>query len=244
MFLYAGYSDKGSFRDVNEDCMMINEKIKCAFEDTTAEWFHAVICDGVGGEAFGEVAARLAAEKMALLQKPYRWDGIQKQLEAANKEILSKQKANPQYAGMATTIAGVAFEEDVCTVYHIGDSRVYAYHGNLEQITSDHSGVHFMLSMNPKMHQSSITEAQRHIILYCLGREEDHHHASVCQESFKTNDMLVISSDGLHDVLTLDDIQRILTNSECLYEKCRALCDLAIEKGSQDNISVIVCKVV
>lgn len=244
MFIYAGYSDKGAVSPVNQDCIMVNGEIRDNFEDTNADSFHAVVCDGVGGEAHGEMAARLTAESMAALKQPYQWTSIQQQLELANQSILEKQKADPLYFNMATTIAGVAFSGSHAVCFNIGDSRIYAFHDHAEQISIDHTYVQLLLNENPSITIKDIPEEQRRIVLKCLGREGGHKGAYMCLEPFQAGEMLLLSSDGLHDAVSACDIENILRDEQTLFEKCKALVSLAISGGSNDNISVIICKVV
>lgn len=245
MFLYAGYTDKGCVCEVNEDCLMINGEVRTCFEDAKAETFHAAVFDGVGGEAFGEIAASLAAEKMAELSPPFSWERLHAQLTAANEDIMEKQKLGMRYSRMATTTAGIGFDEGIGFAYNIGDSRVYACHGMTEQISVDQTYLRQTLSTYPDMKPEDIPEEYRHAILNCLGRCGADEHVNICAEMFSPGDYVILTTDGIHDVLSPQEIQSVLDEGQTtLLEKCRSLVRMALAAGSQDNLSVILCKVV
>lgn len=244
MFQFAGYSGQGCYYDINQDCIMINGEIQTQFQDTLSNTFYAAVCDGVGGEAFGEIASRLAAEGMAGLELADGWLAIQKKLEETNENIMEKQRIGPAYSRMATTIAGIAFSDGLACSYNIGDSRVYVCHDELIQLSKDQTYLQERLSLDPDLDIDSIPERQRHVILNCLGRPEAHRHVEICSEPFQNGDIFLLSSDGMHDVLSTEDILTILRDDTRLFEKCCSLYELSIQKGSQDNISMIIVKVV
>lgn len=242
-FTYAGYSDVGVHHKKNDDRMMINGKIASKFLDTTADEFYAVLCDGVGGRAHGDVAAQIAVECMAELECRFDAQSLYEQVALANERILGAQRKDQERQNMSTTIAGISLVDNTGIVFNLGDTRVYQCSGGLKQLTIDHTYVQLFMKNSPTSKLADIPEELRHIIFNFLGKPAKRLPLEVGSHHIDSGTIVVLSTDGLHDVVSADDISHILKKEESVYEQCRELVTLAIEHGTMDNISVIICKV-
>ena len=153
---FAGDTNIGRKRDHNEDSIAMPE---------TGERL-AIVCDGMGGHASGEVASRLAVElivdhftetgKQQILTWPYKVDRDMRKdinrmvtgIMLANLEIWERSQREPRFKGMGTTCVGIYFLDDHLIIGHVGDSRCYRARGTeLIQLTEDHSLINDYIRM-------------------------------------------------------------------------------------------------
>lgn len=236
---YAGISDLGCRRKINEDSMGY-------FPPTDPSGTHLlVIADGVGGSAAGEVASRIAVE---VVGQVFRANGepvdaiytLREAMLAANREVYAQSAQNPLYAGMATTCTCAAIKGETLVIGHVGDCRAFmALGGELIQLTQDHSMENDYaregLPFPPEM------ESMAAILTRWLGQEGDVDVEMSPLMEFKRHNTLVICSDGLTKTVTPDEV--LHTVSMHLSESaCRKLVELAKERGGPDNITVQVAR--
>ncbi len=185
----------------------------------------AAVFDGVGGEAFGNVAAETAARCFA------GSDGLRQNEESlrelildVNRLIIDKQQRDSRFRGMASTASGIYLENDSCLIYNVGDSKVFRYSGGfLQQMTVDDS-------------------MGGHVISKWLGMQGLD--VNVQRKQFGRGDLFVVCSDGVSDTLSFEEWENILSgyvNREIQTETAlRALVKKAIENGSPDNCTVMI----
>lgn len=216
----------------------------------------AVLADGMGGYAAGEVAAGMATS--FIINELGRWlrDSQTQASDAdvrramdicvdnANRAIFNAANANAQYAGMGTTLIVSVFRGDRVLMGHIGDSRVYRWRKEqLEQITRDHSLLQEQIDAGLLTPAQAQFSANRNLVTRAVGVEdavalETHLH------ELQDGDVFLLCSDGLSDMLPDDQIADILSlREENLAEASTALINAANEAGGRDNISVILTRV-
>ena len=210
--------------------------------------FLFAIADGMGGYNAGEVASKLALEKLkaekddlygkngfALVSKLYQI------MRDVNVEVYKKAQSEYTLEGMGTTLSGIYFNgKGKGYVFNVGDSRVYLLRqGQLKQITRDHSLVAEMVENGELTQEEAFNHPQKNIITKCLGTEE-----TVESDTYRTGEVpekLLLCSDGLSNALTeqfiFDVIQDTARSAE---EKVGLLIDAANKAGGPDNITVIL----
>jgi protein phosphatase len=230
----------GYVREVNEDVVAY---VIPADNDTGAtRGALALVADGMGGHAAGDIASRIAAETVVRLY--YETDGppfeaLAHCFTAANQAIYDQSLANPAYTGMGTTCTVLAFRACAAFLAHVGDSRAYLWRdGRLHQLSEDHSLVAELVRRGELTPEEAACSPQRHVIVRALGT------TSVCAPSIwregvrlLVNDVFVLCSDGLTDLV--DDATVAETVARLTpFDACRALVDAALNAGGTDNISV------
>jgi serine/threonine protein phosphatase PrpC len=247
----AGKSDVGCVRTNNED-------------NFGYDWRYGiyVVCDGMGGQAAGEVASKLAVDTVlgyfreAGKEKKYPpagkiFEGVSERASAlgnaiqlANHNIHNAAIENPRQSGMGSTIAAVFIEGDQYSVAHVGDSRIYLLRKDaIQQLTNDHSLV------MEQVRRGLITaeEAQRsemaNIIIRALG-SEDTVEPDLSDLVAESGDTLLLTSDGLTRHVPDEKLLEVVEHAGSLRQACDALIEVAKQAGGQDNITCLLVRFV
>lgn len=200
----------------------------------------AVVCDGVGGAAAGEVASRIAVETVAASLASARDGDLSHRLRTA---IAEADRAVRAYAhdhldGVASgsTVVVAVVHDDVLTVAHAGDSRAYVLRdGALTRLTADHSFVAEQVRAGTIAEADAADHPLRGGLTRALGAgasvEPD-----VAERALRAGDVVLLCTDGLHALASDDDIGALIGPD--LVRSARALVDLANERGGTDNVTV------
>ncbi|MFP5371918.1 MAG: PP2C family protein-serine/threonine phosphatase [Actinomycetes bacterium] len=208
------------------------------------------VADGMGGHAGGEVASALALGAFD------RFDGagvvdpgsVLVAVREANTEILRQAEANPDLAGLGSTVVGVVLARkdgaDAIAAFNVGDSRVYRLrHGALELISTDHSVVAELVASGRLAPGDASTHPDRHVITRALGVEP-----SVEVDTWllvpEPGDRFLVCSDGLTNEVGGDDLAAQLEADRSPEEVAGALVALALDRGASDNVTALVVDVV
>ncbi|WP_325344431.1 Stp1/IreP family PP2C-type Ser/Thr phosphatase [Xylophilus sp.] len=240
---FCARTDTGLLRSNNEDAV--------AFDAANGL---TVLADGMGGYNAGEVASSMAA---GLVQAGMgRWLAeaggqaspreVRRALEIcvdnANGAILQASQANPQYAGMGTTLVAACFHDNRLVLGHIGDSRGYRLRdGALDQITRDHSWLQEQVDAGIITAEQAAVSPNRNLVTRALGVEEAAQ-IEVHEHRVEPGDLYLLCSDGLPDMVDDDDIATILRAGLSLEDTARTLIDSANAQGGRDNISVVLIR--
>jgi len=168
-------------------------------------------------------------------------DLIRGAISRANKEIYEIAEKDETYKGMGTTvILAITFGNRVY-IGHIGDSRLYRIRKNIiRQLTTDHSYVQALLKEGTITKEQAYNHPQKNILLKVVGCEP-YIEPDILVKGFLKDDVLLMCTDGLTNMLTNEEIFNIITNEKNNLENaCKHLIDAANEKGGNDNISVIL----
>jgi PPM family protein phosphatase len=248
---FAGDTNIGRKRDHNEDSIALPE---------TGERL-AIVCDGMGGHASGEVASRLAVElivdhftetgKQQTLTWPYKVDRDMRKdinrmvtgIMLANLEIWERSQREPRFKGMGTTCVGIYFLDDHLIIGHVGDSRCYRARGpEIIQLTEDHSLINDYIRMKRVTPEEAENWPHKNVIVRALGMKESVQ-VDIITEVPRVGDTYMLCSDGLTGMLKDDTIQHILMSERDLDRACDRLIQAANEEGGVDNISVVLCRI-
>jgi len=163
-------------------------------------------------------------------------------VENANRAIFKASNANPQYAGMGTTLVVAVFRDDRMLMGHVGDSRGYRLRaGKLQQVTRDHSLLQEQIDAGLITPEQAAFSSNKNLVTRAVGVEdvvllETHQH------DVQAGDLFMLCSDGLSDMLDDASIAQVLQAHDSLEAQTRALVDAANDAGGKDNISVILVR--
>ena len=231
MIKAAMKTDIGLVRSNNEDCV-------CSPADGVF-----IVADGMGGPAAGEVASRIAAESAldVLKKEPVSIDALNDIFTSANERILKYAGEHTECNGMGTTMTVLAVLQDNRYLWaHVGDSRIYRLHaGELSQVTRDDSYVEELVEKGEITHEEARNHPRKNMLTRAVGVEKSLKAESSSSE-YEAGDIFLLSSDGLTNMVTDDDIQDILSDDSTPDEKVDRLIKMVLDAGGRDNISVIV----
>lgn len=231
-------SDIGRYRKLNEDSYFIYRN-ECLVG--------GMVADGMGGHMAGEVASKMAAELVKCgIMDGFRPDMdyidfselVRRSLISANDEIYRKSKLGGNTSGMGTTAAAAFVYSGKLITANIGDSRVYAVGKDIEQLTRDHSYVEELVERGEITKETAKTHPQKNYITRALGTDE-FVKADIMIRQY-SGEVIIICSDGLTNLVSDEQIMKIVKEYEDFDEAAAELVELANKKGGTDNITCVV----
>jgi PPM family protein phosphatase len=230
---YAVRSDPGRERPRNEDRALVG--FVAPF---------ALVCDGMGGEAGGEVASNIASEAIAAaLDGAWPWANVDDALVAsvmgAGDRVRAVARAEPRLARMGTTATVAAVDGDTLVCAQVGDSRAYLFRaGRLVQLTRDQTLFDLVKSQGIDVVGDDIP---RNVILQAVGSSV-RLEVVVTRTPLRPGDVVLLCSDGLSGVVEDEAIAAILRSNPDPEAACDALVAAANAAGGPDNITVVVLR--
>lgn len=204
----------------------------------------AAVADGMGGSAGGEVAAQIAMETLGALRLSD--EPIEVALAAAMKKagraIIKRAAKNPSLEGMGTTATAVVVLGSSAHWAHVGDSRLYHLRGGkLRQVSVDHSFLQTFLDDGSMTQEEAAKHPFRHVLDQCVG-------CSTCVPDSGVldvlpGDMVLLSTDGLHKVLSDKAVTTILRAEESVQAVVVKLIAAALKGGGTDNVTVVALRI-
>jgi serine/threonine protein phosphatase PrpC len=233
-------SDVGNERENNEDC------VGFSYEGDNS--LVLVVADGVGGYEGGEQASRMAVDvTLAAYKEQAATIAPEKRLyraaQQANIEIYDRAIVVTELRNMSTTLTAVALEGAMLYAAHVGDSRLYLIRdGQITQVTKDHTVIAERVRQKLLSAERAKNHPDRGTLSRSLGRELI---AAVDRITLpvQSGDVLVMCTDGLYNVLEESELVELTTEGTAEV-MARRLIDTANEKGTYDNLSTIVCRIV
>jgi len=223
--------------------------------------FYALVCDGMGGEAGGEIASTLAIEATAAAMQAW-WANLAAippgssavaeqrlasamvaSLEAASARIKQFGKAEPVYGRMGTTATLALVTERSLLCAQVGDSRAYVFsQGVLSQVTRDQTMVELLRSSGNIPEDQIANVCGPNVILQALGSSTKLE-VAITRTPLEDGDVVLVCSDGLHGPVSDESIARILSSHDDPSAAADALVAAANTNGGPDNISAILFQV-
>lgn len=245
----AGKTDIGCVRQNNEDNFGYDSRYGIF-----------VVCDGMGGQAAGEVASKMAVD---ILLKYFRDGGKQNgahsngfpraaakskslssAIQLANRTIHEAGVGQMGRLGMGSTIVAALLRGRSLAIGHVGDSRIYLVRqGAIQQLTQDHSLVMEQVRLGYITQEQAEKSELQNVILRALGADMDVE-ADVEDLVALPGDALLMSSDGLTRHVRDDEILEVINSSPDLDSACSKLIQAAKERGGDDNITCLLLRIV
>lgn len=206
-----------------------------------------LLADGMGGHNAGEVASELAVktaqayitERLSSAKDEDIPDILSGSMKAAHDAINVKAKTSLSLMGMGSTLVEVIVRNDKAFVCHAGDSRAYLYRDTLQRITRDHTMGDHLLENNI-LPRERIPEKQWHTLTQAVGVGDPPMPDSK-QVELTSGDILLLCSDGLTDMLTDEEIEKVIAEGRHDLDAIASrLIAVVNEKGARDNTSVIL----
>ncbi|MEI6200192.1 MAG: Stp1/IreP family PP2C-type Ser/Thr phosphatase [Actinomycetota bacterium] len=230
---FAAATDTGVVRATNQDALHVDNQL-------------AIIADGMGGHAAGEVASEIAVNIVREdFARSGAVEGLHEAIEKANLAIIKDASDNPERFGMGTTVIAVGITYDAegvgsPTLFNVGDSRAYQLRdGALRQLSDDHSVAEEWVRMGRLTPEEALTHPRRHQLTRALGVEEKLD-IDVLSLDIHVGDRILLCSDGLTNELSNEEIARIASSPNSLDIAVTDLVNGAKRAGGNDNISVIL----
>jgi len=218
-----------------------------------------IVCDGVGGNAKGEVAS---AESVDLVHSwVKRWRKtlsahvadpttenagmVRRLLESAVQSacymVFGMGQLDPRQKGMSSTLSSLLISADMAFIAQVGDSRVYLTRdGKTVQLTEDHTLVNFRLKLGLITPEEAANSPGKNVITRAVGHQ-DYVEVDTIELEIQPDDRFMLCSDGLHGCLVDGELDELLKGDREMTAS--RLIDLANERGGRDNITVVICDV-
>lgn len=228
-------SDPGRVRPNNQDSFRIVPELGLY-----------MLADGMGGARGGAHASRLAVEtvQMAMARSNHRdAAALLGAVEEANDLVLAEATADPNLEGMGTTIvAALETKPNDIAIASVGDSRAYLLHDqNLRVVTQDQTWVQ-EVGRGLGLDENSLrTHPMRNVLTMAVGVASAVRILYYAVE-LQADDLLLLTTDGLHGVVPDDEIRAILKDARTLQEGCERLVEAAHAAGSPDNVTVMLLR--
>jgi len=250
-YISSAYTDKGNVKKTNEDSL----SVRIASLDQ-GQVLMAVVCDGVGGFAKGELASGMVVQgfnhwfehDLEQLMKAFTWKALAQEwrslINRLNDQIVDY--GFEHHITIGTTVAATLMFQQKALVLNVGDSRVYRIRESLEQLTKDQSLVQFEVDHGRLEVGDMEKDPRRNLLLQCVGAKRILHPA-LTMETVESNRIWFLCSDGFRHTLTEKEIVQALAlkklqTTEMMRKQLSKLVKKIKSRKERDNISVIAIK--
>ena len=233
-------TDIGKARDTNQDYYYICE------DDSIVNL--CILADGMGGYNGGEIASSLAVKsaksyiesnfEQTVKEKETLMELIRSAIEYANMVVYEKSKEDVELTNMGTTL-------EICLIYnnrvyigHVGDSRIYRLRNEIfRKLSKDHSYVEELVKDGKITKEEAKHHPKKNMLMKAVGCSA-YVEPDVMVKGFKKGDIILITSDGLTNMISDEEIYNIIIQNK--YECVRTLINVANERGGYDNITIVM----
>ncbi len=235
----------GNYRENNEDSVDVK-----AYPDLTV----AIVADGMGGQAAGEIASKKAVEIIPAVLRKQLTPGlsaeqvkaaIRKAIVQANEEIMAMGALDRDMKNMGTTVVLAVWRRGgELFIAGVGDSRCYAVRGGkAEQLTVDHSLAQALVEANTISAADAKEHKFRNVLWKYLGSKEVGDGPDVAVVPIKEGDRFLLCSDGLSGVVSDEGLAAYMAGQTDVQACAEGLGQHALDNGSRDNVSAVVLEV-
>ncbi len=246
---FSGTTDVGRVRDHNEDNLFLPDEMPLA-----------VVSDGMGGHACGEVASGIAVQTIDGFYKasvddgteswPFRMprlhverDRMSTAVKLANTRIFETGVEDPSKKGMGCTVDAIFFCQGRFYVGHVGDSRVYRIRkGQIAQLTEDHSLLNDYRRMKEMSGEEMENFPHKNVVVRALGLAPQVF-VDVLVDEYMRDDIYLLCSDGLSGMLDDETILQATLRFSSLDTAAATLVNLANDAGGNDNITAVLARI-
>ena len=244
----SGQSDVGRRRPHNEDAFLCDDDLGLY-----------IVCDGVGGNAKGEVASaesvdlvlswvkrsRKTLDAFAAAPTEEKSGQVRRLLESAVQSacymVFGMGQLDPRQKGMSSTLSSLLVASSKAFIAQVGDSRVYlSRDGKTVQLTEDHTLINFRLKLGLITPEEAATSPGKNVITRAVGHQ-DYVEVDTIDLDVQPGDRFMLCSDGLHGYLEDGEVDGFLQGDR--QSVVTQLIDMANDRGGRDNITVVVCDI-
>ncbi len=233
---FAARSDVGLVRSKNDDSAYVGRYL-------------AVVADGMGGHAGGNVAS--ASTVLDLIHLDHgEHDGdagthLADEIQTANSLLSELVTTNPQLAGMGTTVTAILLEGSTLQLAHIGDSRAYRLKNDtFEQITIDHTFVQRLIDEGRLRPEEAEIHPHKNVLMRVLGDVDASPELDLEEFDAEPGERWLLCSDGLNAVLNDRAVEQVIRGTDDIRECVNTLVEMTLAGGSPDNITIVVVEVI
>lgn len=232
---YAARSDVGMVRLKNDDSAYVGRYL-------------AVVADGMGGHAGGNVASASTVLDLVHLDSGTHDDEpltvLADEIQAANSLLSELVTTSPQLSGMGTTVTALLLNGNQFAFAHIGDSRAYRLKdGVFEQISIDHTFVQRLIDEGRLRPDEAEVHPHKNVLMRVLGDVDASPELDLASFEVEPGEKWLLCSDGLTAVLRDSDIETVLRETPDLQRCVDILVELTLAGGSPDNVTVAVIEI-
>lgn len=237
MMKAVALSDRGKVRRLNQDTVFASESRIGILPNLL------IVADGMGGHQAGDYCSRMLVTKILDTVRSFRAGEhvaiVRGAIENANRELYRESVSDPKLAGMGSTLVAAIVEDGMLYAFNVGDSRLYLIDRHMHQITKDHSFVEEMVAAGRMKRGSLDYKNNKNIITRAVGIEMSVD-VDVFEIPLKKNEVILLCSDGLTNMLSDAEIESVLLDSGSLDDAAGKLIAAANDRGGTDNISVVL----
>ena len=251
----CGATDIGASRANNQDTFVIadlqsgNLSNPCSRKEIplSRHGILLLVCDGMGGAAAGDVAARIAAEAIkqrlvgagsAVTTRPDA--SLKSAVSGANGAVFAEAKAHPETRGMGTTCTAAIVMPDRLFLAQVGDSRAYLLRGgHLELLTRDQTMAEELVDSGVLRPEDVPTFIYSHVLSQAVGTRSTVQPIT-SEVRLRRGDRILLCSDGLHGPVSGQEIARVLGSAADINGVAHGLIQAALAAGGPDNVTVVV----
>lgn len=230
-------TDIGAKREMNQDYLYSSDEPVGALPNLF------IVADGMGGHNAGEFASRYAVETMVdTARKTEKKDAVgilSECIANANEALLMRAREHEEMRGMGTTVVAAVIHGQELVTVNVGDSRLYLIGDEIRQVTRDHSLIQEMVRLGELDETKAKNHPDKNIITRAVGAEEAVR-ADIFESELNPGELILLCSDGLTNMVSDEEILRVLHEPQDLMSKTEYLVKLANQNGGRDNITVII----
>ncbi len=249
-FEVYGRTDLGRRRGNNEDNFAV-----------TPDLGLFVLSDGMGGEAAGELASKIAVEEISRHMKDVARNGntplmgdpnpefgentnqLASSVRRSNRVIWEAAQHHASQRGMGATVVAALLRGPVMSIAHVGDSRIYLLRaGELQQLTQDHSLVMEQVRRGLLTREEAERSEMQNIIVRALGAEESVN-VDMDEVFVAPGDQVILCSDGLTRMVQDEGITQVALEAASAQQAGDRLVEIANDNGGDDNVTVVVVRI-
>ena len=251
-YLIAANTDIGTTKKTNQDSL--DMKI---LQTSRGKMVFAILCDGMGGLAKGEVASA------AVIQEFDRWvrndlpvlcSGViedhvirgqwENMIERLNVEI--RNYGVRQGVKMGTTVAALLLTDTRYYILNVGDSRIYEITDHIRQLTTDQTFVGREIALGHMTEEEAKNDKRKNVLLQCVGASDEVYPELVYGET-KKDATYMLCSDGFRHEISPEEIYNSflpqeMVNSDLMYQRITMLIEENKKRGERDNITAALIR--
>ncbi len=231
-------TQKGLNKTENEDRIIIGKTIVAngtLFSNITDGII--AVADGVGGQNAGAVASHFVANSICSMSEI-----TVDQLKEINNELIKASEDNEGQKSMATTLSGVCIGDSKTQLFSIGNTRVYLLQSRkyLKQLTTDDTTLNYLLATGQLSSEDAKSFERKNEITACFGGGSSDLFKVKVRHIEPLTAPIMITSDGIHDYLSVDQMEDIIEEHGLCEDSCIELIKAARNNGSVDDASVVL----